>query len=67
MLSDAEHALLGLVPTEDLMRELIARFDVVSLTEEFESSLNFLRAATLRNILYGMDSQTKNYRTVDSQ
>jgi hypothetical protein len=36
------------------MQELIARFDVASLNDEFETSLNFLRAATLRNILFGM-------------
>jgi hypothetical protein len=53
-LSDGEQAILNLIPSEILMQELIARFDVASLNDEFETSLNFLRAATLRNILFGM-------------
>lgn len=60
-----EEAQLGLATTEELFRELIARFEVTSQTEEFDSSTNFLRAQTLWNILYGMDEKTKAYRTVD--
>ena len=68
MLNDQEQALLGLASTEDLMKELIARFHVNALieNEEFESSLNFLRGRTLQNILTGMQNWEKRYRTVDS-
>jgi len=66
ILSDSEKALLGLASTEDLMKELIARFQVSSMVDEFDSTLNFLRAMTLQNILVGMDDQTKGYRTVSS-
>ena len=65
-LSDSEKALVGLATTEDLMQELIIRFEINAVTEDFESSLNFLRAMTLRNILCGMDIEARNYRTVDS-
>jgi hypothetical protein len=59
--------LFGLATTEDLMQELIARFTVASLVDDdFHSSVNYLRASTLWNILWGMDSSTRNYRTVDS-
>lgn len=55
---------LGCATTEELMNELIARFGVNALIDEFESSLNYLRAKTMRNILIGMNSTTKEYRTV---
>jgi hypothetical protein len=60
------NASLDFSSTEDLMRELIARFEAQSLSEEFESSLNFLRAATLKNILFGMVPGDRGFRAVDS-
>lgn len=65
-MTDREEPLLGLASTNELMRELIARFETQSLTEEFESSVNCLRAATLKNILFGMAPVERNYKTVDS-
>lgn len=63
-----EEANLGCATTEELMRELIARFEVSAAGEvrdDFDESVNYLRAQTLWNILYGMNTETKEYRTVD--
>jgi hypothetical protein len=68
MLNDQEQALLGLAPTEDLMRELIARFRVNGMVtdNEYDMALNTNRARVLTYILYGLSSDEKRYRTVDS-
>lgn len=77
-LIDYKEPQLGCATTEQLMQELIARFEVghtihAALSyddalkaddEELGSSVNYLRAQTLWNILFGMDSTTREYRTV---
>jgi len=59
---------LGCATTEEMMRELITRFEVSAAGEvrdDFDESVNYLRAQTLWNILYGMNTETKAYRTID--
>lgn len=66
-LLDFKEPQLGCATTEQLMQELIARFEGNHASgEEFRDSVNYLRAQTLWNILFGMDSETKEYRTIDN-
>jgi hypothetical protein len=59
-------AKLGLATTEELFRELIARFTVHYPNTHIESLLMINRALELSEMLGGLKSVDKEYRTVDS-
>jgi hypothetical protein len=56
--------LLGLATTEQLMRELITRF-VVNCFGNVETLTSIDRALKLAEMLGGMNSFDRDYRTVD--
>jgi len=57
---------LGLATTEELFRELIARFSLYSLTNNMGVMPMVDRALTLAEMLGSLSGQDKDYRTVDS-
>lgn len=60
-----EEPLLGLATTEELFRELIARF-TVHYPRDAVSSFNMIdRALSLSEMLGGLSTVDKEYRTVD--
>ena len=68
MIADREAALLGLATTEELLRELICRFEMTQFVPgSMETrSMAVRRALVLAEMLGGMGAPEREYRTVDS-
>ncbi len=60
-----EEPLLGLATTEELFRELIARFTVHYPRDVGSTLFMINRALTLSEMLGGLSTVEKEYRTVD--
>ena len=63
-----EEPLLGLATTEEIMRELICRFEMIQFvpgsTETHTAGVH--RALVLAEMLGGLDAPTREYRTAGS-
>lgn len=58
-----QEPMLGLASTEELMRELIARWKISAIAGE-STYANVDNALTLAEMLGRMDAETREYRTV---
>lgn len=60
-----DNANLGLATTEELFRELITRFTIHHTHSAMSQTTMIIRATTLAEMLGGLESFDKEYRTVD--
>lgn len=60
-----DEAKLGLATTEELFRELIARFTIGYIFNDVSSLRMFDRALVLSEMMGGLSAPEKEYRTAD--